>query len=78
MARKFVKTVVVKSGESVPAGLQPGQWIRFQDEKKAARFVAYGPLGTVVAKAPRDGKVSTAAFRLARHKNRVDVLGTVK
>jgi hypothetical protein len=79
--RKFVKTVVLTYGQSVPFDLQPGNWVKFIGEKKASRFAGFDRDGALLVRPKGKGltsRVSTDAFRLSRNKAKRVVLSVVR
>jgi len=74
---QYTKTVVVKNAADVPTHIQPGQWVRIGNERKSRRLVSSTNFGVVTVR-PTNGRVNTAAFRLARDKGKVAVLGIAR
>lgn len=71
MPRKFVKTVNV-----ITSDLQPGQWVRLPGAKRSSRFVGFvNGVPVTVKPGSKTKVVNTAAFRLARRKALIPVLG---
>jgi len=71
---QYTKTVAVRNVKDIPHTCQPGQWVRVGNERRCRRLVSSTNFGVVTVR-PTNGRVNTAAFRLARDKGKVAVLG---